>query len=209
VALERDGGGSVETVDVEPSSRRVPRWVWLAAAGVTVGALVGVWFLTAPDEVASPGATVGLQVAPGDSAYVGYYPLSERDLVIEAIEPVTLNGPDVALWLCDPAPDTDPLGSSLGDDLAEHCRSLDPFLPGAVIAGRHPDWRPTEPYLMVELTPTSDQPQGLCALDITYRPVDGWRTGRQRNGGQYRAVVNEDPEVDWPDEELLTACESW
>jgi hypothetical protein len=113
----------VETIDVEPSSRRVPRWAWLAAAGVTVVALVSVWFTTVPDEIASPGATVGMQVAPGDSAYIGYYPLSERDLVIEAIEPVTLNGPDVTLWLCDPAPDTDPLGSSLGDDLAEHCRS--------------------------------------------------------------------------------------
>lgn len=108
---------------------------------------------------------------------MNYYSLSERELLIESIEPVTVNGLDVTL-----------------------------FRGGTVIAGRKPGGLPTEPVLLVEVTPTSDQPQGLCALDITYRSVDGWRTGRQRDGGLYRVVVNEDPDVHWPEEELLSAC---
>jgi hypothetical protein len=196
-------------VDTEPGTRRVPRRAWSAAAGVAVvAALVSVWQVTAPDDLTGPGATMSMTVEPGGSAYVGYYPLSERDLVIESIEPVTLNGLHVTLWLCHPVSDEDPLGSAAADDLDEFCRSVEPFAPGTRLAGRHPDWRPTEPYLLAQVTATSDRPQGLCGLDITYRRVDGWRTGRHPETGSQRVVLNEEPDTDWPDEELLSACES-
>lgn len=89
--------------------------------------------------------------------------------------------------------------------------AIEPFEPGTVLAGRTPGPPPSGPYLVVEVTPTNDQPQGLSALDVTYRAVDGWRPGRQRDGGLYRVAVNEPDDSDrWvePDEELLAACGS-
>lgn len=193
------------------ASRPVSRRGVLAGGGVVlVVAIASFWVALAPDAVVSPGATIGLPLEVGESGYVGYYPLSERDLVIESVEPVTLNGLDVAVWMCDPVPGEDPLGSARAADLPEFCRSVEPFEPGTTIAGHSRDHRAVGPYLLVEVTPTEEVPQGLCGLDMTYRLADGWRTGRHREGGSYRVVVNEDGDVAWDDdEELLSACPTW
>lgn len=213
VVLRWWDGVSMEAAKDAPASpgRSPRRWLAIGSIAVAVAMLVGLWFLTAPDDVTTPGGLLGMQIEPGESVYVGYYYLSDRDLVIESIEPVTINGLDTALFLCDPIPHMDVLGAGSRDDVDEHCRGVEPFEPGMVIAGRNPDAAPSEAYLLVEVTPTRDQPQGLCALDITYRAVDGWRTGRQQAGGLYRVAVNEPEDLDGsvgPDEELLSACEA-
>ncbi|MCC5947880.1 MAG: hypothetical protein JJT89_05440 [Nitriliruptoraceae bacterium] len=199
----------MDTVEGAPASRRSGRRR-LLLGGIVVAALVGVWFLTTPDDIPGPGGTVGMQLEPGESSFVGVYGLSGRDLVLESVEPVTLNGLDTALWLCDPIPESGVIGAGGRASLDEHCRSVEPFEPGTVLAGRGQDGHLDQPYLLVEVTSTSDQRQGMCGLDITYRAVDGWRTGRVREGGEIRVSVNE-PEEDWfdePEDELFAACRS-
>ena len=204
-------GAGLETVEDASVGRRGARRGWWVTGVLAVTALAGTWFVTSPDDVVTPGGTVGLQIEPDASRYVGLYYLSEDDLVIDPLEPVTVNGLGTVLWLCAPIQRSGVIGTAGRDDLDEHCSSVEPFEPGMVLAGRRPDSVPSEPYLLVEVIPTGEQPQGLCALDVTYRPVDGWRTGRQRDGGPVRVVVNEPADSDElvePDEGLLAACRS-
>jgi hypothetical protein len=204
-------GVGMETVEDAPAGRRGTRQRWLLIGAVAVAAMAGIWLVTAPDAIGTPGGTVAMQLEPGETRYVGYYSLSADELVVESIDPVTLNGLDTALWLCVPIPESGVIGVGGRADLDEHCRSVEPFGPGMVLAPRNADEGRNEPYLLVEVIPTSDQPQGMCGLDITYRAVDGWRTGRQRQGGDVQVTVNEPDDPDQliePEEELLAACRS-
>lgn len=195
-------------IDSEPTSARVPRWGrQIAVVVVAVAVIAGVWVATAPDAVVSPGATVGMPLEVGESGYVGEYALSDRDLRVESIEPVTVGGLAVDLWVCDPAPGQDAIGAVTSERLPEHCVSVEPFVPGTTLAGRPPGARATAPYLLIEVTPTEERPQGLCGLDVTYRLVDGWRTGRRRVAGSTRVVVNEGGDETPLDEGLMSECD--
>lgn len=202
---------------VQDASGRRPgtdRRGWLIGL-VAVATLVGTWLATAPNAIGTPGGIVGVQLAPGDAAYIGTYSLATEDVIVESIEPVTLNGLETALWLCVPIPGTDVIGASDRAGLDAHCDSVDPFVAGTVLAAPTPGADTHPPYLLVEVIATSDQPQGMCGLDITYRTVDGWRTGRAQQAGEVLVGVNEPDDPDDPDEpvesdeRLLTACAAW
>lgn len=187
-----------------------PRLVVAGALGVAV---LGVaWLVTAPDAVASAaaaGSTVGVTADVGEPMYVGSHALADRDVVVESVAPVTVNGLDVALWMCDPASGAVPIGAVGGEALPTLCRSVEPLLPGTTVAGLPAGSRVVDPYVLLEVTPTDDGPQGLCGLDLTYRFADGWRTGRQRAAGPPRVVVNGDDDASWPEEGVLSECDAW
>lgn len=200
------------TMTDRPRGRRAaaagsPRLV--VAGALAVAVLGAAWLVTAPDAVvpaAAADAIVGVTADVGEPMYVGSYALADRDVVIESIEPVTVNGLDVALWMCDPAPGAAPIGAVASEGLSRSCRSVEPLVPGTTVAALPAGGQVVEPYVVLEVTPTADGPQGLCGLDVTYRLADGWRTGRHREAGPPHVVVNEGDDAPWPEEGVLASC---
>ncbi|WP_157041877.1 hypothetical protein [Nitriliruptor alkaliphilus] len=190
-----------------PARRRPGPAITAVVAASLIAALA--WWATTPDALSdAAGTTVGMAAPTDGSLFVGQYGTASHDVVIERVEPVVVDGLAATVWMCHPVHGSDPIGSMRAADVDEFCTDLVPVERGTVLpgySGTPPD--ETLAYLLVELEPTADHPQGFCGLDVTYR--DGWRKGRHRQAGGPQAITNaptEDDDLFGDAGDLLDAC---
>jgi hypothetical protein len=197
----------METIDSaspppRSASRGRPRTI-LATVGMVLVAGAVLWWVTAPDALRDQGAIGTVPVALDEPVYTGHTHMATRPVTVVRLEPVLrTDGLEVTVWVCDPVPGQGPIGMVGADDLAEFCRDLRPLVPGDTLEVHDGRPDPLPPYLLTELRATAPGPQVFCGFDVTYR--DGRRTGRHREAGQFRIVLNPDQDESVGDHEDVT-----
>jgi hypothetical protein len=182
-----------------PAAHRRRHAILAALVVVLVSGAV-LWWVTAPDALRDQGAIAAVPVALGEPIYNGHSHLATRPVTVVRLEPVlATDGLEVRVWVCDPVPGHDVIGLVGADDLAEYCRDPRPLVPGDTLEVHDGRPDPFPPYLLTELRATAPGPQVFCGFDVTYR--DGWRTGRHREAGQFRIVLNPEPDERFGDDD--------
>ena len=85
---------------------RPARW---RLAGVTVVGLValavamvwGIWSATAPDALRDPGAGATMDLAVGETAFVGHLGVTDSAIELERVEALATSGLVTEVWICD------------------------------------------------------------------------------------------------------------
>jgi hypothetical protein len=186
--------GTIDDLHAPGTARRGRRPATLAAAAVVVLAAGAVlWWATAPDALRGQGSVGTVPAELGEPVYVGHMSMASRPVTVVRLEPVlATDGLDATVWVCDPMPDQTPIGMVGSEDVADYCRDLQPVAPGVTLEVHEDARDELPPYLLTELRATAPGPQVFCGLDVTYR--DGWRTGRHREAGLTRIVLNPEDE---------------
>jgi hypothetical protein len=187
----------VDTIDEAPpapsAGSRPRRVAILVTLLVVLAAGAVLWWVTAPDALRGQGAVGTVSTELGEPVYVGHTSMASRPVTVVRLEPIlATDGLEATVWVCDPVPDETPIGMVGGEDVAEYCRDLQPVAPGDTLEFHDDAWDALPPYLLTELRATAPGPQVFCGLDVTYR--DGWRTGRHREAGLMRIVLNPEEE---------------
>jgi len=162
-----------------PGHQRRGWSIVLGVAVAVVAALVGGYWLSHTNAIASPGNIESLPVPIGETMAIATNIQSSGSIHLQAVRPqVTQNSSNaqfqfVLCW----ASGLQAVGSMKADQLGQICSRIEPLTPGVMAVGF-----PPSAQVVLEVTPRQPGKVAISWFNVTYR--DGLQSGTQPGGIQ-------------------------